>query len=226
MINYNNYRGFNLNETLFPVNEYGFKLARWYWKGTDRFRSHQLTAGMVDNLLHSVDKKELPQVDFTSNTKFHCVIADFDELPKFFDHWGEFHRYMEQAYPTACVTESASGKLKAIFLVQNVKHIDHLATLRSIIKPELHAYLDTSPTALTKTYLTIDMIADIKAWLKTATAHDPVNKQFGEIDLDGLAQEYINLGNNLSTILRTKFTKRLFKSFFLEEESKKFLTTI
>ncbi len=201
-MDYENYRGFNLNETVFPVNDYGFKVTRWFWREQNRFKSYQLTAGIVDDLLDSGNKENLPQVDFTSNKEFHCVIADFDQLPRGFASFTQFHRYLHNKYVSGCCVRSVSGKVKLIFLVENVLHIDHLATLRSIIEPELHEYLDTSKTALTQTYLNTDMIVKIQTWLKTAIPYEAKNLEFDEICCQDLAEEYLDISHKLTKLLR------------------------
>lgn len=221
-MDYSNYRGFNLNETVFPVKEYGFKLARHYWKGTKRHQSHQLTAGLVDDMLAENQKKQhLPSVDFKTMKEFHCVIADFDILPPQFETFANFAEFLRQAYPTACVTRSVSGKVKVIFLVSYKLHLSHKNTIKSLIHEGLHGYLDLSSTALTQTFLTPQIISDIQLWLKTAIPQEPVLKEFTEIKCEELANEYVKVCNETMELLRNAgFTTKTFRSL-TEERLKK-----
>lgn len=189
-MNYNDYRGFNLNETLFPVKDYGFKVTRSFWKGENRKKHYALTAGMVDDLLDSTSKHDLPIADFTTMKEFCCVIADFDILPPQYDSFEQFHYDLFRLCPQGCQVVSASGKVKVIFLVSKYKNINYANTLKSLIPTELHEYLDLNHSALTTTYLTVNMIKEIQTWLKTAIPQEPVLKEFTEIKCEELADEY------------------------------------
>lgn len=213
-MDYTNYRGFNLNETAFPVDKYGFKLTRWFWTAGKRQKAYQLTAGIVDDMLaKGAPKSELPTVDFKTNKQFAAVIADFDTLPVNFTSWTDFAQFLYKTYHTACITRSVSGRVKVIFLVQNMLHLDPAATLKTLIDPSLHEYLDLSPSALTQTFFNAQMYADLRKWLPTAIAHDPVGRSFEEITCDRLAQSYRHTITELSNLLsESGFNTKSFRS--------------
>jgi len=210
-MDYTNYRGFNLNRTAFPVKEYGFKVTRKFWSGENRERSYQLTAGMVDDMCAN-KKDSLPIVNFKTMKEFACVIADFDILPPEFETFDSFFSFLYKNYPTACVTRSASNKVKVIFLVEKMLHIDYLRTLKSLIDESLHKYLDTSPSALNTTLFNEAMYADIYKWLKTAIPHESLGKEFSEIQCDQLSQLYVDTNNRLCDLLvDAGFTTKQFR---------------
>jgi hypothetical protein len=135
-----------------------------------RFRRAAIDNKPFEKAINSEIKLRLPLLDLDTAYDFPIVAADFDHLPDDFMDWDHFEQYLTQTYSDkGLVIRTPSGKCKVLFQLKmpsgaKLNRLDRVATLKALLLPEDFPWIDDVPTALTKVYLTKEMLPKLQNW--------------------------------------------------------------
>ncbi len=174
-----------------------------------RFRRASTDSPQFVTALNSREKTKLPLLDLDTAYDYPIVAADFDHLPDGFMDFNHFEQYLHQTYSNqGLVIRTPSGKCKVLFQLKmpkgvRVARLDRIGTLKALLLEEDFPWIDDVPTALTKVYLTPQMLPKLQSWKpvfhKPQILVAPKLPTFSELEAKYTFGNLIDAGNKFST---------------------------